>query len=179
MEPRNEKTRSRVVAIAAGPLLFALAACTHSGSPVSNAGSAENPQTIVSALAEQRPDLPKVPFGNRPCQSLSQDEQKQIEMQAQGYAAPVPGAPNRAPGNLPFDNVCMYHDFSVGYMAQGDYKVNRDSNRSTKHSIPQDLPDAFYGKQDGLWFKKNGYYVNIEGRSRLLEPVARVVAAKL
>jgi hypothetical protein len=57
--------------------------------------------------------------------------------------------------------------------------VNRDGNRSTEHAAPADLPDAFYAKQSGLWFKKNGYCVNVEGDSRLLEPVARAIAAKL
>ena len=177
MKAAGGKQRGGIMAFIAIASLLPSYGCTqrHSPTPRADIRSLAN-----IALAKQASsNLPKVPFGNQPCQSLSQDEQKQIEMQAQGYAMPVPGKPERAPANLPFDNACIYHDFSVGYMSQGDYVFNRDGNHSTEHADPSDLPDAFYGKQDGVWFKKNGYYVNVEGRHRLQEPVAKAIAAKL
>ena len=178
MKISSGKHRGRMIAITAMLSLLPLYGCTQRDSPATTASIGSLAQAV--AQATQAPsDLPKVPFAHQPCQSLSQDEQKRIEMQAQGYATPVQGKPDRAPGNLPFDNVCIYHDFSVGYMSQGDYQVNHDGNRSTEHADPPDLPDAFYGKQDGLWFEKNGYYVNIEGRHRLQLPVAKAIAAKL
>ncbi len=176
MNIQNER-HGRFLFFAAG--LLVLAACTHQSSPATNAMAIDNSQTAALAGAAAASDLPKVPFGHQPCKSLSQDEQKALEQQAWGYAEPVPGKPDRAPAGLPFDNVCFYSSFNVGYMAQTDYQTNRDANHSAEHPDPPDLPGAFYDKQGGLWFAKDGYYVNIEGGSRLREPLARALAAKL
>lgn len=174
-----DKRRDGLIAVAAIFSVLLLYGCTQHDSAATTSGPGRLAQSGIAPAKQASSDLPKVPFAHQPCQSLSQDEQKQIEMQALGYATPVAGKPDRAPATLPFDNVCIYHDFSVGYMSQDDYQVNHDSNRSTEHADPRDLPDAFYGKQDGLWFRKNGYYVNVEGRGRLQEPVAKAIAAKL
>lgn len=176
MRKRNDKRRVRALAIGASLPWLALAACTQSGT----AGPPQISANEASiGLPHHGPSRPKVPFGNQPCQSLTQGEQKQIEMRARGYARPVLGKPDRAPADLPFDNTCVYNEFSVGYVSQLDYAAN-SSDPSTEHAAPADLPGAFYGKHGtGLWFRKNGYYVNIEGYSELLEPAARVIAAKL
>ncbi len=139
--------------------------------------------SLSSALAIARqpevPTLPKVPFGNQPCQSLSSADQAALKM-----TGPVVAKPDRAPATLPFDNMCTYvhggtRYAQVGYQVKADYDLNSSGNRSTDHQAPGDLPGAFYDKQAGLWFVKNGYYVVVSGRSELREPVARVIAAKL
>jgi len=137
--------------------------------------------TLMSTgLNGQRPPaLPKVPFGHRPCRSLSSGDQAAVEM-----AGPVVAKPDRAPATLPFDNVCTYlrgetRHAQVGYRTKADYDLNKKGNRSTDHQAPGNLPGAFYDKQAGLWFAKNGYYVVVSGRSDLKQPVARVIAAKL
>jgi hypothetical protein len=158
-----------------------LAACTQAGSS-DKASPASTPDSLQLPTASGQPAplaLPKVPFGNQPCRSLSQDEQKHIEMQAHGYASPVPGKPDRAPHGLPYDNVCAYDSLMVGYMTQVDYDFNRSGNRSSERSPPPDLPGAFYAAQGELWFAKNGYYVTIEGSSSVQVLAAGVIAAKL
>src|SRR5262249_61036263 len=49
------------------------------------------------------PDLPKVPFANQPCQSLSSADQATLKI-----PGPLTARSDRAPGTLPFDNVCTY-----------------------------------------------------------------------
>src|SRR5262249_6904244 len=78
------------------------------------------------------PDLPKVPFANQPCQSLSSADQATLKI-----PGPLTARSDRAPGTLPFDNVCTYdHGGSryaqVGFMSKGDYEANSSGNRSTK-----------------------------------------------
>lgn len=124
--------------------------------------------------------LAKVPFGNAPCKSLTQEEQQSLEQKALGYARPTPGKPDRAPATLPFDNVCFYSSYvNVGYMTQADYETNSTANRSASQTAPGDLPRAFYDNQAGLWFATNGYYVTVKGSKQLREEAARVIAAKL
>ncbi len=134
----------------------------------------------VSATGQARePEQPKVPFGNQPCQSLSSDDHAALKM-----FTPVHADASRAPSTLRIDNVCDYlhanqRQVQVGYMTKGDYDLNSDGNRSTERKAPGDLPGAFYDKQGGLWFSKNGYYVVVAGKRDLREPAARAIAGKL
>jgi hypothetical protein len=126
-----------------------------------------------------QPAPPKVPFGNRPCESLSAADETGLKL-----STPVTAKPDRAPATLAIDNMCTYtHGGSrlaqVGYMTQMDYRTNSEGNRSTSRQAPIDLPGAFYDKQGGLWLSKNGYYVVVSGKSDLREPVARIIAKKL
>ena len=125
------------------------------------------------------PETPRVPFGQQPCQSLSAADQATL-----GMPAPVTTQAFRAPATLPIDNVCNYFHggtryAQVGYQAKIDYDTNSTANRSTKHQAPADLPGAFFDRQGGLWFAKNGYYVVVTAKSAMLEQVARTIAAKL
>ena len=129
------------------------------------------------ALGAQKPTSPKVPFGNRPCESLSAADQSELK-----FLTPVTAKPDRAPATLAADNMCTYTHggtrlAQVGYMTQQDYESNHGGNRSTSKQAPADLPGAFYDKQGGLWLSKSGYYVVVSGRSE--EPTARLIAKKL
>jgi hypothetical protein len=126
------------------------------------------------------PTVPKVPFGNQPCQSLTA-----ADGQALGMTKMV-GKADRAPATLPIDNFCTYLQgdganvgTEIGYVTDIDYQTNRDGNRSTSHQAPADLPGAFYDRQGGLWFAKNGYDVVVSGANKFKEPAAHLVAAKL
>ena len=124
-------------------------------------------------------DTSKVPFGNQPCQSLSAADQKTLQ-----FPETLTGRPDRAPATLPYDNVCTWDHggtryVQIGYQARIDYDANRSGNRSDKHEAPADLPGAFYDRQGGLWFAKNGYFVVVSGKSKLREPVAKLLVAKL
>jgi hypothetical protein len=124
-------------------------------------------------------DVPKVPFGNQPCQSLSAADQATLQ-----FPGTLTGRPDRAPATLPYDNVCTWDHggtryVQIGYQAKIDYDANRGGNQSTSHQAPTDLPGAFYDRQGGLWFTKNGYFVVVSGKSKLREPVAKILAAKL
>jgi hypothetical protein len=156
---------------------LALASCGHSAAPP----QAESPAPAESLAAlmggQHQLTLPKVPFGNAPCQTLSADDQKAL-----GATQPGAGKPDRAPAGLPFDNVCMYYPalgVTVGYQAKVDYDMNHDSNRSTDRQAPAGLPGAFYDRQGGLWLAKDGYYVVLNGSQALIEKASPVVAAKL
>lgn len=118
--------------------------------------------------------LPKVPFGNQPCQSLSAGDRQSL-----GLSTTQPGKADRAPAKLPFDNLCFYGAIHIGYMTQVDYNFNQSGNRSSSHTAPADLPNAFYDQQGGLWFAKNGYYLVISGSHALNEKIARIIIAKL
>ncbi len=123
------------------------------------------------------PKVPKVPFNNQPCQSLTAAELSQLGIEK------AEAHPDKAPGTLPTDNYCSYITNSletqVSYMTDDDYQMNQTGNRSTDHQAPADLPGAFYDAQGGLWFAKDGYYVVIAGRSTYKEPVAHIVAGKI
>lgn len=125
------------------------------------------------------PELPKVPFGNHPCQSLSTGDQGTLKMPGS-----MDAKSDRAPATLPFDNMCTYTHggtkyAQVGFETKADYDLNTRGNRSSSHQAPADVPGAFYDKQGGLWFAKNGYFVVVSGRSELTESVARLIVAKL
>jgi hypothetical protein len=125
------------------------------------------------------PILPKVPFSNKPCESLSATDRASLKM-----AESVQGKPDRAPATLPFDNICSFSsggskDAQIGYQTKLDYDTNSSGNRSKTRQAPADLPGAFYDGQGGLWFAKNGYYVVVTGRAAFREPVARLLASKL
>src|SRR5262249_59229127 len=61
------------------------------------------------------PDLPKVPFANQPCQSLSSADQATLKI-----PGPLTARSDRAPGTLPFDNVCTY-DHGGSRCARGGF----------------------------------------------------------
>jgi hypothetical protein len=167
-------TSKVVLAQNSQPLLQRQVAGAQSASPGSKISL--NPQPLPPKSAT----LAKVPFGNVPCKSLTQEEQQSLEQKALGYARPTPGKPDRAPATLPFDNVCFYSSYvNVGYMTQADYETNSTANRSASQTAPGDLPRAFYDNQAGLWFATNGYYVTVKGSKKLREEAARVIAAKL
>lgn len=176
MTPAWNPCNGRTMLLIAG--LTVLVGCSQPGSP--DSATSSGPGAGAAAGVTGSPsNLPKVPFGNQPCQSLSQAEQQTLEQKAWGHVELVSGKADRAPAGLPFDNICTYHEFGVSYMTQGDYKFNRDGNHSTEHPDPTDLPGAFYDRQGGLWFARNGYYVRIAGSSKLDESAAHVIAAKL
>ena len=129
--------------------------------------------------APKGPALPKVPFGNQPCQSLTAADEQSL-----GMENTVRAMSDRAPATLPYDNMCSYTnggslDAQVSYMVQIDYETNHNDNHSSSRPDPTDLPGAFYDKQGGLWFMKNGYFVVIAGESRYKEKVAHVIEPKL
>ena len=167
-------TSKVVLAQNSQPLLQRQVAGAQSASPGSKVSLNPQPWPPKSAT------LAKVPFGNAPCKSLTQEEQQSLEQKALGYARPTPGKPDRAPVTLPFDNVCFYGSYvNVGYMTQADYETNSTANRSPSQTAPGDLPRAFYDNQAGLWFATNGYYVTVKGSKQLRDDAARVIAAKL
>lgn len=180
MNIRNTKNRNRMIAIAAGLSLLVLASCTQSGSP--NATSTGNSQAGASADTEATSDLPKVPFGNRPCQSLSQDEQKNL-----GFNMPVVATASRSPDGLPYDNTCSYESsyksgaLSIEYGTRKDYEYQRDNLRKASHAPPANIPGSFYDVLGNLWFAKDGYYVVVTNVSQpvSIEKVTAVIAAKL
>jgi hypothetical protein len=134
---------------------------------------------VTVTLGVQQPTPPKVPFGNKPCASLSAPDETELK-----FLTPVVATPDRAPATLATDNVCTYAHggtrlAQVGYMTQLDYDANKAGNRSTSNQAPTDLPGAFYDRQGGLWLSKNGYYVVVSGKSALREPVSRIIAKKL
>ena len=133
----------------------------------------------ATALVAQA-TVPKVPFGNQPCQSLTAGEGQTLGM------TKIVAKADRAPATLPIDNFCTYLQgdganvgAQIGYVTDIDYKTNHDGNQSTSHHAPTDLPGAFYDKQGGLWFTKDGYDVVVSGASKYREPVAHLLVAKL
>jgi hypothetical protein len=135
-------------------------------------------ESVLASLGKPKlPTVPKVPFNNQPCQSLSA-----ADLNGLGLGNDK-AKPDRAPATLPVDNFCTYtsnsQDAQVSYMTEGDYRMNDDANRSTSRVAPSDLPGAFYDAQGGLWFAKDGYYVVIAGRNTYKEHVAHIVVGKL
>jgi hypothetical protein len=144
---------------------------------------AHSDSSLVAALNDfskpPAPVPPKVPFGNQPCQSVTPAEATSL-----GVREATSNKADRAPANLPYDNVCTYYAggsmaVQVGYQAEIDYQANQDGNHSTSRADPTDLPGAFYDRQGGLWFTKNGYYVVISGESAFRDKAARLIAGKL
>ena len=147
---------SNVVAVAAIALL---------GAGNSNRAPSSMPARSWITAAHVRldtgapPTVPKVPFNNQPCLSVSASD-----LQAMGAPAVTQGKPDRAPHTLPIDNMCTYVNggsqiTQIGYMTDQDYKFNSTGNRSTSHQAPASLPGGFYDQQGGLWFAKDGYDV--------------------
>ncbi len=139
--------------------------------------SAAAESVLASFGKAKAPAVPKVPFNGQPCQSLSV-----ADLNSLGIGTDQ-AKPDRAPATLTIDNYCTYtsnsQDAQVGYMTEGDYDMNHDGNRRTSRAAPADLRGAFYDRQGGLWFAKDGYYVVIAGASRYKEQVAHIVVAKL
>lgn len=134
--------------------------------------------SMLAAFGKPKPPaVPKVPFNNQPCLSLSK-----ADLGALGIGSDDAKADN-APATLPIDNYCSYTsnslDIQVGYMTNMDYDTNHDGNQSTSRTAPSGLPGAFYDKQGGLWFTMKGYYVVIAGRDMYKERVAKIIIAKL
>ena len=154
-----------------------LAACGRSASPPGQA-AATSPAINAAAAPGDDGDsaLPKVPFGNHPCQSLSQDEQKQL-----GFAKVVPGKPGREPDDLAYDNTCEFAYQTIVYDTTKNCAYQKDNLRSQQRSAPADIPGSFYDVLGNLWFSEKGYCValpnNLADATR--EKMARVIAAKL
>ncbi|HJU08854.1 MAG TPA: hypothetical protein VJ727_10290 [Rhodanobacteraceae bacterium] len=170
-----------MAAIAAELLLLALAACTHSGAPVVNATATDSAQAATSADADTDTNsgMPKVPFGNRPCHSLSQNEQKSL-----GFNLPLKATASRTPDELPYDNTCSYESvgaFAIEYTTRKDYEYQRDNLRKASHPAPAEIPGSFYDVLGNLWFAKNGYYVAVTnvGQPIDIEKVTTAIATKL
>jgi hypothetical protein len=170
--------KQRAIPVVAMQLPFLVAACTQAGSP-NTASPASSPTAAQppAALAQQAsPGLPRVPFGNQPCQSLSQTEQQHL-----GLGEPVPGKPGHSPDDLSYDNDCEYSDQTIEYTTRDDYVYQRDHLCNTQRAAPADVPGAFYDVLGNLWFAEKGYYVvlpnNVAAATR--EKAARVIAAKL
>jgi hypothetical protein len=171
MPTRNpaSTTLSSVLSLALGFVLL-----TGCGKPPQPVPGIAAPDSSSAALpgAPKPPTPPKVPANNQPCAVLSLDELK---------ALGISGAttrPDRAPSNLPFDNLCFIGGVHYGFMAMIDYQTNQTGNRDVSKTAPADLPGAFYDGQGGLWFAKDGYYVSI-GANNLAEKLASALAAKL
>jgi hypothetical protein len=136
-----------------------------------HAGQQAQTDTLTdSALAAlthpTAPEQPKVPFGNQPCQSLSEADETTL-----GMTQPIRSTGDRAPATLPNDNMCSYLDggslaVQVAYHTADDYQMNKDTNHSTSRPDPAGLPGGFYDKQGEAWFTTNGYYVVVRGESR-------------
>jgi hypothetical protein len=134
--------------------------------------------SMLAAFGKPKPPaLPKVPFNNQPCLSLSQADLGSLGIGSDDSKA------DRAPATLPYDNYCTYmsnsQDVQVGYMTDMDYDTNRTGNRSTSRTAPPNLPGAFYDGQGGLWFTTKGYYVVIAGRDMYKERAAQIIIARL
>lgn len=95
--------------------------------------------------ANHEPILPKVPFGNPPCQSLSAGDRQNL-----GLSTTMLGKADRVPATLPFDNLCYFGGIHFGCLTENDYKFNQEGNRSTSRMAPADLPGAFY---DYFWVR--------------------------
>lgn len=172
MVPINPRFASMLFALLSAVIVDG---CDHENPPPDAAAPA---LTASAAATPERghiraPDVPKVPFGNQPCQALTASELKDLQM------AGAHGKPDRAPATLPLDNLCFFGAVHYGFMTQTDYHFNQDGNRSTSRRAPVDLPGAFYDQQGGLWISKNGYYVAITAGHDIDHKIASLIAAKL
>lgn len=171
MKSGRENHRVRVLRVAAAFPLLALAGCTQHG-----------PSNSVAALrtpsAQGSGDMPKVPFGNQPCRSLTAGELKDLGIAKPPPAKPEPG---HEPDSLAFDNTCDFGYQSLVYTTQRNYEDQKSELRNPRHAAPGDLPSAFYDVLGNLWFSKKGYYLTIPNNTAdaVKEKMARAVAAKL
>jgi hypothetical protein len=174
---RGNHLKQLLAMLSIGLCITAIAGCGKSNSPANAAMPPPSLSLDASPTlgnTNHEPVLPKVPFGNQPCQTLSAGDRQNL-----GLSTTTLGKADRAPATLPFDNLCFYGGIHFGYMTEDDYKVNQEGNRSTSRMAPADLPGAFYDQQGGLWIAKNGYYVVISGSHDLDEKIANVISAKL
>jgi hypothetical protein len=159
-------------ALSLAPGLLLLIGCSQSPPPgVATAAPANSPAALLGA--PKAPTPPKVPANNQPCAVLSLDDLKGL-----GISGATP-RPDRAPANLPYDNLCFIGGVHYGFMALIDYETNQTSNRNTSKAAPADLPGSFYDRQGGLWFAKGGYYVNVASNGVAPAKLASALAAKL
>jgi hypothetical protein len=158
---------------------MSLSDCSRTSNDVP-AGATATPASAGAGQAQDSTgsDLPKVPFGNQPCRSLSADELKELKVAKPAPAKPEPG---REPDGLAFDNTCDFGYQSLVYTTRSDYEFQKSNLRNPRHNAPADLPDAFYDTLGNLWFAKEGYYVGIPNNTAdaVKEKMARAVAAKL
>lgn len=157
--------------------LLALAACNRG----EQAQQAASDTTLNTSTTTRRAHaLPKVPFNQQPCQSLSD-----ADMATLHSAMPVRTVPYKETSDsLTYDNACRWYNGGteqtlVAYMTQEDYDGTSQTMKSIENIAPTDIPGAFYDKQGYFWFAKNGYYVEIGSGSRPREAVARLLAGKL
>lgn len=150
-----------------------LAACSHS--PDAGTASAASAGAGATANASEEP---KVPFGNRPCQSLTTDEIKNLGIAKPAPAKPEPG---HEPNDLTFDNTCDFGYQTLVYTTESNYEAQRNELRNPRHNAPADLPNAFYDVLGNLWFEKKGYYVTVPNNASdsVKEKMARMIIAKL
>lgn len=151
-----------------------LTACSQSSAPSDSA------QETATGADDSASAVPKVPFGHKPCQTLTQEEQRSL-----GIHAPVPGTASRSPDDLPYENTCSYEPevgaLAIEYTTRDAYDNQRENLRKASHVAPADLPGSFYDVLGNLWFAKDGYYVAVTnvGLMVSVEKVAAVIAAKL
>jgi hypothetical protein len=182
MNTSNSMNHKRIVVPLAILPFLVLAACT---SPSPPAGSSSDASTVAQ-IGGASSDLPKVPFGNRPCQSLTADEIKTLGIAKPAPAKPVPGrqntpGPDGHPEEPAFDNTCDFGYQTLVYTTRYDYEYQRNNLRSPRHDAPAGLSGAFYDVLGNLWFAEKGYYVAIPNNAAdaVKEKMARVIAAKL
>lgn len=174
-------TSARAALALATLALVTLTGCNR-GEQAQQMASTGASDTSVDAVlpARKAPALPRVPFNQQPCQSLSA-----ADMTALHFPTPVHTVPYKeTPDSLPYDNACRWYNGGtelalIAYMTQEDYDGTSQSMRSTQHVAPTDIPGAFYDQQGYLWFAKNGYSVEIGPGSKSREAVARLLAGKL
>ncbi|MGH9524298.1 MAG: hypothetical protein ACRD3E_17375 [Terriglobales bacterium] len=178
--PSRFVRRSALLAVACA-LMLAGCGQSGSGSPTDTTAASSSPADsgAPSAQDSQDADTPKVPFGNHPCQTLSQDEQKSL-----GFNLPLKATASRTPDGLPVDNTCTYESVgavAIEYGTRQDYEYQRDNLRKAGQAAPADVPSSFYDVLGNLWFAKDGYYVTVTnvGQPVSIEKVTAVVAAKL
>jgi hypothetical protein len=63
----------------------------------------------------------------------------------------------------------------------GADRLRPEQEWQSQHNAPgaERSAGAFYDKQGGLWFTKNGYNVVVAGGSTYVEKTARIIAGKL
>jgi hypothetical protein len=160
--------------------LVAVVACNRGGHAQQTAIDTTATAPLDTQLpARTPPALPKVPFSQQPCQSLSA-----ADMAALKFSMPVRTVPYKETSDsLTYDNACRWYNGSteltlIAYQTQQDYDGTSQSMKSTEHIAPSDIPGAFYDTQGYLWFAKDGYYVEI-GQGHPREDVARRLVGRL
>lgn len=127
-----------------GLRIVALAACSRFSAPSDNPGAtaASNTQSSATDADDSASAAPKVPFGNKPCQSLTQEEQKSL-----GFNMPVRAAASRTPDDLAYENTCTFESvgaFAIEYTTRQDYDYPHDNLHKASHAAPAGIPGSFY-----------------------------------